>query len=145
MEHAKIVTTLRSGKIINKDIPKNVSQSKENSETKGDVENKEEEPVHKPIAPFPQRLLNLKKGAKNNDILEVLKQVKVNIPLLDAIKQIPSYAKILKDLCTVKRRHHVHKKAFLIEQVSAILQNNMPVIQRSRLSYYLLYYWKFLY
>jgi hypothetical protein len=34
MEHTKIVTTLRSGKVINKDIPKNVSQSKENSETK---------------------------------------------------------------------------------------------------------------
>jgi len=44
--------------------------------------------------------------------------------LLDAIKQIPSYAKFLKDLCTVKRKLNVQKKAFLVEQVSAILQNN---------------------
>jgi len=44
--------------------------------------------------------------------------------LLDAIKQIPSYAKFLKDLCTVKRKLNVKKKAFLVEQVSAILQNN---------------------
>ena len=54
----------------------------------------------------------------------MLKQVKVNIPLLDAIKQIPLYAKFLKDLCTVKRKLNVHKKAFLAEQVSAIIQNN---------------------
>jgi hypothetical protein len=44
--------------------------------------------------------------------------------LLDAIKQIPSYDKILKDLCTVKRKLNVKKKAFLAEQVSTILQNN---------------------
>ena len=63
---------------------------------------------------------------RNFEILEVLKQVKVNIPLLDAIKQIPSYAKFLKDLCTVKRKLNVHKKAFLTEQVSTIIQNNRP-------------------
>ena len=63
---------------------------------------------------------------QNFEILEVLKQVKVNIPLLDAIKQIPSYAKFLKDLCTVKRNLNVHKKTFLTEQVSEIIQNNRP-------------------
>ena len=42
------------------------------------------------------------------------------------IKQIPSYAKFLKDLCTVKRKLNVHKNAFLTEQVSAIVQNNRP-------------------
>jgi len=44
--------------------------------------------------------------------------------LLDAIKHVPSYAKFLKDLCTVKRKLNVKKKAFLAKQVSAILQNN---------------------
>ena len=63
---------------------------------------------------------------QNFEILEVLKQVKVNIPLLDAIKQIPSYAKFLKDLCIVKHKLNVHKKEFLTEQVSVIIQNNRP-------------------
>jgi hypothetical protein len=58
--------------------------------------------VYKPVAPFPQRLLAPRKGTTNQDVLEVFKQVKINIPLLDVIKQIPSYAKFLKDLCTVK-------------------------------------------
>ena len=55
-------------------------------------------------------------------MLEVLQQVKVNIPLLDMIKQVPTYAIFLKDLCTVKRGLNVNKKAFLTEQVSAIIE-----------------------
>ena len=48
--------------------------------------------------------------------------MKVNIPLLDMIKQVLTYAKILKDLCTVKRGLNVDKKAFMTEQVSAFIQ-----------------------
>ncbi|KAL6336133.1 hypothetical protein AAG906_010419 [Vitis piasezkii] len=59
--------------------------------------------------PFPQALL------------------KVNIPLLDMIKQVPTYAKFLKDLCTVKRGLNVTKQAFLTEQVSAIIQCKSPI------------------
>ena len=78
-------------------------------------------------APFPQRLISPQKVNQNFEILKLLKKVKVNIPLLDAIKQIPSYAKFLKDLCIVKRKLNVQKKAFFIEQVSAIIQNNRPL------------------
>ena len=53
--------------------------------------------------------------------------MKVNIPLLDMIKQVPTYAKFLKDLCTVKRGLGIEKKAFLTEQVSAIIQSKTPV------------------
>ena len=52
---------------------------------------------------FPQALRGKKKVNNQTEILEVLRQVKVNIPLLDMIKQVPMYAKFLKDLCTVKR------------------------------------------
>ncbi|RVW34716.1 Transposon Ty3-G Gag-Pol polyprotein [Vitis vinifera] len=77
--------------------------------------------------PFPQALHG-KKGVRNAaEILEVLRQVKVNIPLLDMIKQVPTYAKFLKDLCTIKRGLTVNKKAFLTEQVSAILQCKSPL------------------
>ena len=43
------------------------------------------------------------------------------------IKQVPPYAKILKDLCTVKRGLNINKKAFLTEQVSAIIECKTPV------------------
>ena len=71
--------------------------------------------------PFPQALHG-KKGINNaSEILEVLRQVKVNIPLLDMIKQVLTYAKFLKDLCTIKRGLNVNKKVLFTEQVSAII------------------------
>ena len=82
---------------------------------KGDVMKKHTPP------PFPQAFHG-KKGIKNAlEILEVLRQVKVNIPLLDMIKQVLTYAKFVKDLCTIKRGLNVNKKVFLIEQVSTII------------------------
>ena len=51
----------------------------------------------------------------------------MNIPLLDMIKQVPTYAKFLKDLCTVKRGLGIEKKAFLTEHVSAIIQSKTLV------------------
>ena len=72
--------------------------------------------------PFPQALKSKKKAINQVEILEVLRQVKVNILLLDMIKQVLTYEKILKYLCTMKRGLNVNKKAFLTEQVSAIIQ-----------------------
>ena len=76
---------------------------------------------NKTSPPFPQAIKAKKKAINQDEMLEVLRQVKVNIPLLDMIKQVPTYAKFCKDLCTVKRGLNVDKKAFLTEQVSAII------------------------
>ena len=43
------------------------------------------------------------------------------------IKQVPTYAKFLKDLCTLKRGLNVDKTTFLTEQVSSIIQHKTPV------------------
>ena len=77
--------------------------------------------------PFPQALRGKKKASQQAGILEFLRQVKVNIPLLDIIKQVPAYVKFLKDLCTIKKGLGIEKKAFLTEQVSAIIQSKNPV------------------
>ena len=58
---------------------------------------------------------------------EVLRQVKVNIPLLDRIQKVSTYAKFLKDLSIVKKGLGIENKAFLTEQVSAIIQSKTPV------------------
>ena len=52
--------------------------------------------------------------------------MKIYLPLLHVIKQVPAYAKVIKDLCTIKRKHHVKKTAFLTEQVSAVIQHKTP-------------------
>ena len=50
----------------------------------------------KTIPPFPVSSSKSKKEDKEKEILEVFKKVELNIPLLDAIKQILKYAKFLK-------------------------------------------------
>ena len=87
----------------------------------------EEEVKHNVPPPFPHALRKRKKSVNQTEILEVLRQVKVNISLLDMIKQLPTYAKFLKNLCTVKRGFNVNEKAFLTEQVSSIIECKTPV------------------
>ena len=76
---------------------------------KKDKQSEQNDPIPnlKIVVPFLQRLLASKKGTNDQEILQIFKQVKINIPLLDAIKQIPSYAKFLKNSCTVKKKLYV--------------------------------------
>ena len=60
-------------------------------------------------------------------ILEMFNQVKFNVPLLDAIQQVPAYGKFLKDMCTKKRKANVPKKVFLATNISEILSGPIPV------------------
>ena len=58
--------------------------------------------------------------------MDTFRKVEVNIPLLDAIKQVPRYAKFLKELCTSKRKLKENEKVSMRENVSAILQKKLP-------------------
>ncbi|KAM2585828.1 hypothetical protein TB2_046642 [Malus domestica] len=76
--------------------------------------------------PFPSRFLQSKNEEEEKDVLETFRKVHVNIPLLDAIKQIPKYAKCLKKLCTTKKRAREKKVVHVSENVSAMLQRKLP-------------------
>ncbi|CAN6566344.1 unnamed protein product [Malus baccata var. baccata] len=75
---------------------------------------------------FPSRLKQSKKEENEKDILETFRKVQVNIPLLDAIKQVPRYAKFLKELCTPRRRILNTEVVQVSENVSAVLQRKLP-------------------
>ena len=127
-DEVKAVVTLRSGRELKTAVPELVKPAPVEAEPLQEEQSvvKEEVKIQIP-PPFPQALLKKKNHVNQTEMLEVLRQVKVNIPLLDMIKQVPTYAKFLKDLCTVKRSLNVNKKAFLTEQVSAIIGNKTPV------------------
>ncbi|KAM1551520.1 hypothetical protein ACFXTH_043775 [Malus domestica] len=67
-----------------------------------------------------------KKEENEKDILETFRKVQVNIPLLDAIKQVPRYAKFLKELCTTRKRISNKEVVKVSENVSAVLQRKLP-------------------
>ena len=119
---------MRSGKEIGNSAPKANEKSKETlveRDKSGIAKSNDIEKCPFPAA-FPQVLKFLKNLDVTSEILEHLHQVKVNLPLLHIIKQMPLYAKVIKYLCTVKRKHHVKKTTFLTEQVSAIIQHKVP-------------------
>ncbi|CAN6576795.1 unnamed protein product [Malus baccata var. baccata] len=76
--------------------------------------------------PFPSRFMQTKKEEAEKDILETFRKVQVNIPLLDAIKQVPRYAKFLKELCTTRKRMSTKEVVKVGENVSTILQRKLP-------------------
>ncbi|RDX97144.1 hypothetical protein CR513_20111, partial [Mucuna pruriens] len=45
-----------------------------------------------------------RKPESDEELLKMFRKVEINFLLLDAIKQIPKYAKFLKELCVHKRR-----------------------------------------
>ena len=75
--------------------------------------------------PFPQRLKSQENKGKTLKIFEMLKQVKINIPLLDIIKEVPSVSKFLKDLCTRNRKLNVCKQAYIAASVSSFIQSDI--------------------
>ncbi|KAL5554757.1 hypothetical protein UlMin_042158 [Ulmus minor] len=117
---ANAITT-RSRKVVDRPSPSTSQLTRVNNEG---VEIDEGEPSI-PL-PFPQALKNSKSSLDHGEIIDQLKQVKVNLPLLHVIKKISSYAKVIKDLCTIKRKHKVSKKTFLAEQVSAVIEMTTP-------------------
>ena len=120
--------TLRSGKELRPVVPGLAKTTPTVAEPQEEEHSAKREEVKNSVPPpFPQALRKKKISVNQTEMLEVLRQVKVNIPLLDMIKQVPTYAKFLKDLCTVKRGLNVNKKAFLTEQVSAIIECKTPV------------------
>nr|XP_027082336.1 uncharacterized protein LOC113704652 [Coffea arabica] len=110
--------TLRSGKEVEGPKLTN-SKSKSEEEIKKEIEEegriREDPKVGKD-----------KEGREGKKILDVFRKVEINIPLLDAIKQIPKYAKFLKDMCTHKRKLRGDERVEVGENVLAILQRKLP-------------------
>ncbi|XP_070679611.1 uncharacterized protein [Malus domestica] len=85
-----------------------------------------EDRVYEPPMPYPERLKPKVKDQQLTDFMKTLSKVQINLPLIDAIKNIPSYAKFLKDVCTKKKKLVDFEKVILTEQCSAVLLHKLP-------------------
>ena len=88
-DEVKAVVTLRSGKELKPVVPELVKSAPSVADPlqKEQSVDKEEVKIRIP-PPFPQVLRKNKNSVNQTEMLEVLRQVKVNIPLLDMIKQV---------------------------------------------------------
>ncbi|XP_057784322.1 uncharacterized protein LOC131001771 [Salvia miltiorrhiza] len=142
-ENASAVTT-RSGRILVEPQPKQQDKEEKPDEAKDDAISEESpestEPSSSKVSgkpkvsipqsliapPFPSRLAQNKRIEEEKDILEIFKKVEINLPLLDAIKQVPRYAKFLKELCSKKMKFGNDARIRVSENVSAVLQRKLP-------------------
>ncbi|XP_016471212.1 uncharacterized protein LOC107793385 [Nicotiana tabacum] len=58
--------------------------------------------------------------------LDTLKQVKINIPLVDILQEVPKYAKYIKDIVANKRRLTEFETVALTEECSSRIQGELP-------------------
>ncbi|GJR11066.1 reverse transcriptase domain-containing protein [Tanacetum coccineum] len=56
----------------------------------------------------------------------LIKEVRINVPLVDVLAGMPNYGKFLKDLVSNKSKMKQISAAFLTKECSAILQNKIP-------------------
>ncbi|KAL4296889.1 hypothetical protein GQ457_12G012000 [Hibiscus cannabinus] len=79
----------------------------------------------RPPPPFPQRLKKQKKDYQFKKFLDILKQVYINLPLVEALQQMPNYAKFLKDMVTRKKRIEEFETAAVTETCRALMHNKL--------------------
>ncbi|XP_047952285.1 uncharacterized protein LOC125197659 [Salvia hispanica] len=88
-----------------------------------DVVEEEEEPVEE--VPPPKANTKKKLDDQFSRFLDIFRKVHINIPLVEALQQMPSYAKFLKDVISKKRRWVEHETVNLTESCSAIIQKKL--------------------
>jgi len=68
----------------------------------------------------------------DQEILNTFKKVEINIPLLDVVRQIPKYAKFLKELCTNRRRIRDNEVVNLGRNVSSLIRRPIEIPQKCK-------------
>ncbi|GKB27148.1 reverse transcriptase domain-containing protein [Tanacetum coccineum] len=81
---------------------------------------------YKPKIPYPQHLRKEKMEAQYEKFLDMIRAVRINIPLVDVFAGMPNYGKFLKELVNNKHKIEQILAAFLSDESSAILQNKVP-------------------
>ncbi|KAL4342509.1 hypothetical protein GQ457_08G024560 [Hibiscus cannabinus] len=98
--------------------------------------NKDELPVDATASPnavashakstkFDKRLRKQKNEYQFKKYLDILKQVHINLQLVDAIEQMPNFTKFLKDIVCKRKRVNEFETVALTEKCVAILENKL--------------------
>ena len=86
----------------NDNVVKGSGEAKENNRKDAEVPIKVISMPRTP-PPLPQRLVKKTEDGKYRFFMTMLKQLSINVPLVEALEQMSGYAKFMKDLVTKKR------------------------------------------
>ncbi|GKE13474.1 reverse transcriptase domain-containing protein [Tanacetum coccineum] len=88
-----------------------------------------ETPLPKPYKlkiPYPLRLRKEKMEAQYGKFLDMIRAVRINVPLFDVLAGMPNYGKFLKELISNKHKIEQIYAAFLSDESSVMIQNKVP-------------------
>ncbi|XP_019235839.1 PREDICTED: uncharacterized protein LOC109216165 [Nicotiana attenuata] len=125
--------TLRNGRELeevpekrkDKPIPEGELIPKATHESKKDEASSEPMETARPPPPFPQRLQKKNDDRMFSKYLSMLSQVQLNIPLVDVLREIPKYAKYIKDIVAHKRRLTEFETVELTEECTSSVQTKL--------------------
>ncbi|XP_050207516.1 uncharacterized protein LOC126656934 [Mercurialis annua] len=83
-------------------------------------------PLYVPKVPFPSRLKKTLDNHKFHKFLEIFKKLQINVSLADALREMPQYAKFLKDIIMNKRSWKDKGTISLTENCSSIILSDLP-------------------
>ena len=63
-------------------------------------------------------------------MLEIFKKVDVNIPLIEALKNMPQYAKFLKHILSKKGKYEDHEMVAHPAEVSSVVQPKVAIMPK---------------
>ena len=92
----------------------------------GEQKKKQKIQAYTSKVPFPQRLQKAKREEQFSKFLEIFKKIKINIPFVEAITQMPNYAKFLKDILSKKKKISEEGIVSLTATCSAVIQKSLP-------------------
>ena len=99
----------------------------EQPEKSYELKQKENVQAYTPAVSFPQRLQKARREEQFSKFLEIFKKIEINIPFVEAINQIPNYAKFLKEILSKKKKITEEGIVNLIATCSAVIQRSLPV------------------
>ncbi|XP_070008336.1 uncharacterized protein [Nicotiana sylvestris] len=82
----------------------------------------------RPPPPYPQRLAKQISENQFKKFIEMMKSLSINVPLVEALEQMPGYAKFMKDLVTKKKSMNC-ETIKMTHQVSAIVHSMAPKLE----------------
>ena len=87
---------------------------------------KEKAQAYTPAVPFPQRLQKARREEQFSKFLEIFKKIEINIPFVEAINQMPNYAKFLNEILRKKRKIVEEGIVNLTATCSEVIQQKLP-------------------
>ncbi|KAK2361118.1 hypothetical protein QL285_086309 [Trifolium repens] len=107
-----------------------VSEERESS----DLKSKEKKSIQKspPVQHLPYPHAQSKKDKERQYVrfLDIFKRLQINIPFAEALEQMPTYAKFMKEILTKKRKYNDDEVIQLDASCSAIIQRTLPTKEK---------------